>query len=62
MTDTGNTALEKLCPSPSDQRIIYFAVEIRTGQLQNYWRFKDTSETISFPFIRFKYTIVNYLI
>ena len=52
MTDTGNTALEKLFPSPSHQRIIYFVVEIRTGQLQNYWRFKDTFETIyNFSFL-----------
>ena len=29
MTDTENTALEKLCPSLSEQRIIYSVVEIK---------------------------------
>ena len=48
MTDTENTALEKLCPSPSEQRIIYSVVEIRIDLLRNYWRFRDTFQTITF--------------
>ena len=48
MTDTENTALEKLCPSLSEQRIIYSVVEIKIGLLRNYWRFRDTFQTIIF--------------
>ena len=48
MTDTENIALEKLCPLPSKQRIIYSVVEIRIGLLRNYWRFRDTFQTITF--------------
>ena len=48
MTDTENTALEKLCPSPSEQRIIYSIAEIKIGLLRNYWRFRDTFQTITF--------------
>ena len=48
MTDTENTALEKLCPLPLEQSIIYSVVEIRIGLLRNYWRFRDTVLTITF--------------
>ena len=48
MTDTENTALEKLCPLPLEQSIIYSVVEIRIGLLRNYWRFRDAFQTITF--------------